>query len=559
MTAVMSAVDNFLFSVPAAGNSNSPYHGDGGGPRKKEFLDSQYNIDNPPRSAGRNTGPNEPTTDKNNSQNKVTSQTKSPKSSGNNIERPADDTASAQDYDRPSQQKRPITSSAAEQPNLVQIWLANFTVAQKTGQNFIERPQPQAGRPLAQILSQSKPGSGVSPATGTPKPADPAADLTTTGIPAGSRAGLMNRLANVTGQINTQAGQQIQRFGANKPLGTTEALVTENMRTQQVPQGQSAKGSGLSVQAGKNTAGVSATDNPAQVSTAAKADPNGEQVAIATGQNTTPAKPGSANLDIMEVPGYNKGPGLSSEKARNPRTSGGVFADGQARGIKEPLRAGQDGPARLQLHTTDAREPQANTSQTNQPDQSELSQPTIQQQPQPGIWQVSQEGSAGPAKTEQSMPQNQTSNVAEQILESIGTNLQQNPGNHQITVRLNPPELGKVAISFRQEQDQVIGLLEVSKTQTRDEIQQALPDIIKTIQDAGVNLKRLEVQFTDQSQEQPFRDQQLHDGPGQEQNNFSHSPQSQGAAILSGAEDNSIDRASGPQLIAAGSSIDLLL
>ena len=88
--------------------------------------------------------------------------------------------------------------------------------------------------------------------------------------------------------------------------------------------------------------------------------------------------------------------------------------------------------------------------------------------------------------------------VGGQVQESIRNSIKD--GVNEITIRLNPPELGKVEIKFEQQDNQITGLLEVSKAETRVEIQQALPEIIRNIQDSGIQLRRLEVVMSDSSQ-----------------------------------------------------------
>jgi len=63
----------------------------------------------------------------------------------------------------------------------------------------------------------------------------------------------------------------------------------------------------------------------------------------------------------------------------------------------------------------------------------------------------------------------------------------------RFTIRLNPPELGKVFARFHSQDNQIIGLLEVSKPETAAEIRQALPEIVRDLQDLGVQIKRLDV------------------------------------------------------------------
>jgi len=95
--------------------------------------------------------------------------------------------------------------------------------------------------------------------------------------------------------------------------------------------------------------------------------------------------------------------------------------------------------------------------------------------------------------------------VSSQIQESIHSSF--HSGSRQIVVRLNPPELGKVAIKFTEQGENVAGLLQVDKPQTRDQIQQALPEIIQNLQDCGIAIKRLEVVLTNQQEQQTLKDQ----------------------------------------------------
>ena len=119
--------------------------------------------------------------------------------------------------------------------------------------------------------------------------------------------------------------------------------------------------------------------------------------------------------------------------------------------------------------------------------------------------------SAQTVKTaDNALPINTPPTISEQILASIHGSLRQ--GDQRITIHLNPPELGKVFIKFDQQQDQITGLLEVSKAQTRVEIQQALPQIIQTLADSGIQIKRIEVVLTDQSDQNAYKDQSLQDG-----------------------------------------------
>jgi flagellar hook-length control protein FliK len=99
--------------------------------------------------------------------------------------------------------------------------------------------------------------------------------------------------------------------------------------------------------------------------------------------------------------------------------------------------------------------------------------------------------------------------LGEQIRESIHSLTSQ--GDQQITIRLNPPELGYVSIKLIQQADEITGLLEVSRAQTRYEIEQVLPEVLRNLADSGVQIKRLDVMLEDQSQQQTYKDQSLQD------------------------------------------------
>jgi flagellar hook-length control protein FliK len=112
-----------------------------------------------------------------------------------------------------------------------------------------------------------------------------------------------------------------------------------------------------------------------------------------------------------------------------------------------------------------------------------------------------------------------SSSVSGQILESIHSSLQQ--GQNRLTIALNPPELGRVLVRFEEQDNQLIGVLEVSQKQTRAEIEQALPQLLQSLQDSGVQVKRLDVMLNDQPGQGHAKDQTWNDssGPNSEQQN----------------------------------------
>lgn len=99
---------------------------------------------------------------------------------------------------------------------------------------------------------------------------------------------------------------------------------------------------------------------------------------------------------------------------------------------------------------------------------------------------------------------NISGSIKDQILGSIRSSLSN--GEREINIRLNPPELGKVVIKFQEQNAQITGLLEVTETQTRYELEQALPQLIRDLQDSGIEIKRLVVVLAEQTGQQSSAD-----------------------------------------------------
>jgi flagellar hook-length control protein FliK len=94
---------------------------------------------------------------------------------------------------------------------------------------------------------------------------------------------------------------------------------------------------------------------------------------------------------------------------------------------------------------------------------------------------------------------------------SVQNSVQQ--GQRQITINLNPPELGKISIKFTEQSGQLTGSLEATNSQTRADIQQAMPEMLRSLEQSGINIKRIDVSLSDIS--------------GQSSHNFSRESASQ--------------------------------
>ena len=86
-------------------------------------------------------------------------------------------------------------------------------------------------------------------------------------------------------------------------------------------------------------------------------------------------------------------------------------------------------------------------------------------------------------------------NVGEQILDSVRASVAN--GDKQVSIRLQPPELGTVTVRLREQGEHLEGTLEVGRSDTRRQIEQALPEVVRSLQDAGVPIRRFDVTSSD--------------------------------------------------------------
>jgi hypothetical protein len=181
---------------------------------------------------------------------------------------------------------------------------------------------------------------------------------------------------------------------------------------------------------------------------------------------------------------------------------------------------------------------------------------------QPGITEQSPSLAAPEAFAKTAGNVNSDASLGSQIQESIHSSLQS--GSQQIVIRLNPPELGRVNIKFTEQGDDITGLLQVDKLQTRDQLQQVLPEIIQNLQDSGIGIKRLEVTLTNQ-QEQQYTPKDQSSTAGQD--GFSEqqslpNPESQSNNTIYSEWQKNIDNVSEymePQVQLTDSSINMLI
>jgi flagellar hook-length control protein FliK len=87
--------------------------------------------------------------------------------------------------------------------------------------------------------------------------------------------------------------------------------------------------------------------------------------------------------------------------------------------------------------------------------------------------------------------------ISRQVADSISSAA--NSGTKQITIRLNPPELGRVVIKISQQTSHIDAVLEASRPETKDQLQQAFSQVSKNLAESGISLRQFEVRYAEQS------------------------------------------------------------
>jgi len=485
--------------------------------------------------------------------------------------------------------ERSATSNTAEQPDMVQNWLAEHSVpVEQSKEGAATRIEAKAGRQPAQLSANSRTEKSP-PITGQAAKSAEIKLLLTTGkgqlglktvLPetAKGQIGLKTVLPNTSNRTSTTniqpgIGKNDKIPISNKTIVDTKALtnrgtgkeltaVSLNKTTAAVvnilktsvsdtkkltPEAIVNDGGKIAIAVKKQTTtdASAITDTPKRtVSSKEKLFP---EKPIDGSSKTNPAseKTSAVNTSFpaiqaksAELKSWSKQVGpeksaLTAEKtANNKATAPQILSESSVGNGKKPLHAGDNlsnAPTVQKLNVTEF---QTSTGQTKSD-----GNPTSQNRANLDIEQILPQNNAQApiaenAKTANLPEQNSRSNVSadisKQILESIHSSLTQQGGDRQIIVRLYPPELGKVFIKFQEQDTQIIGLLEVSKIQTKFEIEQALPQIIRNLTDCGIQIRRLDVIISnpEQSQQEALKDPSFQNGGAQQQD--SANPGTQG-------------------------------
>jgi len=406
------------------------------------------------------------------------------------------------------------TFGVPAQPSIVQSWLALYSQMVEHGKEGVARKvESKAGYELAQLLTDLKPHKSPAVIGPTAKPAETEPLLTLNKGQFGLEGVLLFTSRSTLGA------------GTKPEEGKIAGKVQISNRTFIPPKGLIDIGSGKKLVPKALTAnGKTITDGEKQ-RMVVNPDVSGSQKAPVLNHSFPVVQEKSAELQlkasfspIVEKPTSNKADVVRQNQVpvlQNAAKgdSGQVLSESLAVSAKEqsgnPLGDSilhKLNAAQVRISTDETKDGGTSTSNSASNFEQMLS-PNNAQTPVAEQTLVF----TPTAKTaDNASPSYVSLSISEQIQNSINSSLRQ--GDRQITVLLNPPELGKVCIKFQEHGDQITGLLEVDKTQTRYEIQQALPQIVRNLADSGIQIKRLEVVLADQPEQQPYKDQLLQEG-----------------------------------------------
>jgi len=97
-----------------------------------------------------------------------------------------------------------------------------------------------------------------------------------------------------------------------------------------------------------------------------------------------------------------------------------------------------------------------------------------------------------------------TNSIVNQVTEQIRSSMTR--GREQISIALDPPELGRIMIKFQQRNGEIVGIVEADKARTHREIADEMPMLVKSLNESGIAVKRVEVVLTEQQTQDSLSD-----------------------------------------------------
>lgn len=339
-------------------------------------------------------------------------------------------------------------------------------------------------------------------------------------------------LIAVEGKVNNAVGKALEEMSANIQPDTAASEETTKALDSQ----------GMVVD---NKTQMPTDATPDSIVAEVKAEPTTQS--DTTGTNTTvqqqstqeltgePRPEGQVSVDQAIKESLGQGDGKESENVQPDSKNVGPMMEGQVQN-----NSVSNNDINTALSDAEIGGQQANTGEADK----ESVKTTLQQEFGSNLnVQINNQAGADESATEQVMPlsdsvvvepktqaieteqdntnvllNNVSERVGEQIQSAISTSVSK--GESEVTVQLNPPELGRVVIKLQQEEGQVTGLLEFSKTQTKLEVEQLLPQLVRGLQDAGISVRKLDVIQTQidnsSSGYEQFKEYVGHDNNGQQ-------------------------------------------
>jgi flagellar hook-length control protein FliK len=392
------------------------------------------------------------------------------------------------------------TKQPNEQQNLTKGWLAeHFVAVEQSKESTATKIEPKTDQQLAQIIATTQNGKSP-PITGHAVKSAEIKLLHTT------EKGQLGLKTVLPAKSEGQNGLKVITPDTSKstPVGKIQPGTVNN--TDKVP---------VSAKTIAETKFVTEKGNTKELA---------PEVPGSTGKSTnvSSVKPSAVNINLTTVQakaseaqpqpaGINPDKPVPAEETESKTTASQTLSKLLNPNGKESIHAGNDlaenhaaqklNIAAVQVSTGQSKD--QGTSMSNKNASQGFEQMLSQNTSQTLI--TEQTPAAAKNATTANMPGqtssgNVSADIGRQILESIHSSVSQQGAERQITIRLNPPELGKVFITFRQQDAELTGFMEVSKPQTRFEIEHALPQIIRNLADSGIQIKRLEVMLSNEVQ-----------------------------------------------------------
>jgi flagellar hook-length control protein FliK len=224
---------------------------------------------------------------------------------------------------------------------------------------------------------------------------------------------------------------------------------------------------------------------------------------------------------------------IGRNQGSQPQTAGradkGVSQRSSPQGFTAPLSAGKN-------------EGEAAATQTNQ-DVPQGASPVLSDISSAATSRASAQEVAAQG-TDATGSKSSSQDIAEQIGSALRTGLDR--AGKQLTIHLKPPELGNVVVRLDEQGQGIKAVLEVSRPETGRDIEQALPQVVKNLQDAGFQVRKFDVVVSEQldkeagsgsASQDAWKQQQTWSGAEGRQDGASRSPWSSWNGQQSGHSD----------------------